>query len=408
MKEKLAIYGGKPVRKKPFPERKPFGKEEIKEVTEALKSQNLFRFGGNKVENLEKEFARKYKVKYAVASTSGTAAIHIAIGAINPDPGDEIITSPITDFGTIIGILYQNAIPVFADINPETYNINPADIQRKITKRTKAIIAVHLFGNPCDMDEIMKIAKRNKLVVIEDCCQAYFTPYKGKMVGTIGDIGCFSMQQSKHLTTGDGGITITNNKKFAERMALFADKGWNRIGSGGPRTYLFLGPNYRMNELTGAVALAQLKKVEKVVEKRRILGDYLTGKIKDIPGIRPVETTPGGKHSYWVYPLKILDYDPKKFCKALNAEGIPCGVGYIGKPIFICSEALYNKKTYGNSHCPFDCPKYGKEIEYKEGDCPITEQMLSKLITICINENFSKKDIVDIANAIRKVAEGLK
>lgn len=407
MLEKLAIHGGKPVRKKPFPNRKPYGKEEINEVISALKSQYLFRYGGSKVVELEKRFAKEYKVKYAVASTSGTSALHIAIGALNPDPGDEIITSPVTDLGTIVGILYQNAIPVFADINPETYNIDPADIERKITKKTKAIIPVHLFGNPCDMDEIMKIARKNRLIVIEDCCQAYFTPYKGKFAGTIGDIGCFSMQQSKHLTTGDGGITITNNKEFAERMALFSDKGWARTGFG-PRAYMFLAPNYRMNELTGAVALAQLKKVKKVVEKRRFLGDMLTEKIKDIPGIGPAAVTPGGKHSYWTYPLRILDHDPGKFNDALTAEGIPCSVGYIGKPIFLCAESLWNKKTYGNTHCPFDCPRHGKEIEYKQGDCPVTEKILPMLITIPINENFSEKDIEDISKGIRKVAENLK
>ena len=405
--EKLAIYGGKPVRTQPFPARRPYGKEEIKEVISAVKSQNLFRYGGTKVEKLENEFAKKYGVKYAIASTSGSAAIHIAIGGINPDPGDEIITAPITDLGTIIGILYQNAIPVFADINPETYNIDPADVERKITEKTKAIIAVHLFGNPCDMDGIMKIASKYKIPVIEDCCQAYFTHYKGKLCGTIGDIGCFSMQQSKHLTAGDGGITITNNKKLAERMKLFSDKGWNR-GKWGPRTYLFLAPNYRMNELTGAVALAQIKKVEKVVKKRMYLGNYLTEKIKGIPGILPAAITPGGEHSYWFYPLRIIRYNPELFCKALYAEGISCWHGYIGRPIFLCARTLYMKKTYGKSHCPFDCPKYGKNIEYKRGICPITEKMLPKLVVIGINENYSKNDIDDIAKAITKVANGLK
>ena len=154
--EKLAIKGGTPVRKRPFPGRTPFGKEEIRHLTEAVKSQNLFRYGGTKVLELERRFAQAYDVKYAVASTSGTSAVHLAVGAVNPNPGDEIITTAITDMGSIIGILYQNAIPVFADIDPLSYNMDPADIERRITKRTRAIIVVHLFGNPADMDSIMK------------------------------------------------------------------------------------------------------------------------------------------------------------------------------------------------------------------------------------------------------------
>jgi len=405
-KEKLAIYGGKPVRTKPFPARKPFGKEEMKELAEAINSQNLFRYGGTKVLKLEQEFARKYGVRYAIASTSGTSAIHIAVGAINPNPGDEIITAPITDMGTVVGILYQNAIPVFADVEQDSFNMDPQDIERKITRRTKAIIVVHLFGNPADMDAIMKISHKYKIPVIEDCCQAYMTYYKGKLAGTIGDIGCFSMQQSKHLCTGDGGLTITDNKEYAERMSLFADKGWNRTGFG-PRAYLFLAPNYRMNELTAAVALAQLKKVDKVVEKRRKLGNLLNSLIKNVKGVKPLKVLEGCRPSYWQYAFKVLEWPANKFAEALTAEGIPAGAGYIGKPIFICSEAMHSKATYGTSHCPFDCPRADAKIEYKEGLCPVTDREQPKLITIGINENFSVQDIRDIAKAIKKVAENL-
>jgi len=402
----LAYDGGKPVRTKPFPSRKPFGKDEVKEVTQAIMSQNLFRWGGQKVHMLEEEFAKKYNVKYAIASTSGTSAIHIAIGAINPNPGDEIITAPITDMGTVIGILYQNAIPIFADIDPDSYNVDPTDIEKKITRRTKAILVVHLFGNPCDMDAVMEIGRKYKIPVIEDCCQAYLTYYRGKLVGTIGDIGCFSMQQSKHLTSGDGGITITSNEKYQARMSLFADKGWNRTGPG-PRAYLFLAPNYRMNELTGAVALAQLKKLDKTVTRRNFLGSKLDWLIKDIKGVKPLKVIADTKPSYWVYAFKVIDWSAENFVKALGAEGIPAGAGYTGKPIFVCGEAMHSKLTYGNSHCPFDCPKTDAKIDYNEDLCPIANKELSKLITISINENFHEKDIRDIARAIRKVAEKL-
>jgi len=410
MREKLALYGGKPVRIRPFPSRTPFGEEEIKEVTEAINSQNLFYTSGNKVFTFEKKFREKYKVKYAITSTSGTAAIHLAIAAINPDPGDEIITAPVTDFGTIVGIIFQGAIPIFADWKPDTYNMDPEDIEKKISEKTKAILVVHLFGNPCDMDAIMKIAQKYHLPVIEDACQSYCTPYKGKWVGTIGDIGCFSMQQSKHLTTGDGGVTITDNENYAERMRLFGDKGWSNRDSkwGNPRAYRFLGLTYRMNELTGAVALAQLGKVEKVVTRMNELGDLLTELIKNVPGIKPAPVTSGAKHSYWLYPFKIVDFNPQEFIKALQAEGIPVSLGYTVKPIYLCAAALTEKRTFGNSGYPFSSPYYSKKIEYKEGLCPVVEEELKKIGTLRIYETWSGKDIQDVAKAIRKVAIGLK
>ncbi|MCD6407754.1 DegT/DnrJ/EryC1/StrS family aminotransferase [bacterium] len=403
--EKLAIEGGKPVREKTFPKRTPFGEKEIENVIKVLKSQNLFFYQGKAVNEFEKKFAKEYKVKYAILSSSGTSAIHIAIAGINPEPGSEIITAPVTDFGTIAGILYQGCIPVFADWKENTFNIDPDDIERKITEKTAAILVVHLFGNPCNMEKIMKIARKYKLPVIEDCCQAYFTPYKGKYVGTIGDIGCFSMQQSKHLTAGEGGITITNNKKYAVRMALFRDKGWARK-KWGPRAYLFLGLNYRPTEITGAIGLAQLEKVKGVVKKRNKLGDYLTKLLKNVPGILPAPVVNGGKHSYWLYPFKIEGYNPKKFVKALVAEGIPAALGYTGKPIYLCSEALRGKKTFGKSEYPFN--PYNPEIEYKEGLCPVAEKELQRICVTYINENWEKEDIEDYARAVKKVAENLK
>jgi len=209
--------------------RAPFGPEEFKLLREALLSQNLCCIDGTMVSGFEKEFATAYDSPYAVASTSGTAAIHVALGALDLNPCDEVITAPITDLGTVIPILSQNAIPVFADID-DSYNMDPADVERKITPRTRAIVVVHLFGNPCDMDAMVDIAKRHKIPLIEDCSQAHMAEYKGRYAGTLGDIGCFSFQQSKHMTTGDGGMTITGNKAYYERMKLFADKGYARKG----------------------------------------------------------------------------------------------------------------------------------------------------------------------------------
>jgi len=401
----LAIDGGTPVRTKPFPKRTPFDDREIELVTQAIRSQNLFLWSGTMVKEFERKFAELYGVQYAVSSTSGTAAIHLAVGTLNPNPGDEIITAPITDLGSVVPILQQNAIPIFADIDG-TYNMDPEDVERKITDRTKAIMVVHLFGNPANMDAFVELSKRYRIPLIEDSSQAHVTTYKGKLLGTIGDIGCFSLQQSKHMTTGDGGMTITNNEAYYERMRFFVDKGFQRKGWG-PRAYLFLAPNYRMNELTAAVGLAQIEKVREVVRKRNVLGDRLTALLRDVDGVHPAPVTEGGMHTYWLYPLRVTKTTAEDFAKALTAEGVPAGAGYIGKPIYLCTEALTAKKTYGTSHCPFDCPHTDRQIEYTEGMCPVTEEALKRMVTFSFNENYTEEDIADIAEAIRKVAEGL-
>ena len=401
----LAIDGGDPYRTEPFPSRTPFGDEEVELAAKAIRSQNLFGLGGTMLAEFEERFAKLYGAKYAVASTSGTAAIHVAIGTVNPEPGDEVITAPITDGGTIVPILYQNLIPVFADID-DSYNMDPNDVERKITPRTRIILVVHLFGNPCDMDRMVDIAQRHNLALIEDTSQAHMTEYKGRLLGTIGDLGCFSLQQSKHMTTGDGGVTITNNDALAPRMKLFRDKGWRR-GGWGARTYEFLAPNYRMTELEAAVGIAQTKKVAEVVRKRHELGGLLTASIQGAPGIEPAPVTDGGKHSYWLYPLRVTQGTADEFAEALGAEGVPASAHYIGLPIFLCMEALANKVTFGQSGHPLDGCHGGRTIDYTEGMCPRTEEALDHLVALGIHENMTREDIRDIAGAVRKVSEGL-
>lgn len=399
----LARDGGQPYRSHPFPRRTPFGEEEVALVTEAIWSQNLFGLGGSKVSALEKQFAELYGVRHAVASTSGTAAIHVAVGTINPNPGDEIITAPITDGGSIVPIVYQGCIPIFADID-ESYNMDPADVERKITARTAAIMVVHLFGNACNMEAMVDIARRHQIPLIEDCSQAHVTSYKNHYLGTWGDIAAYSLQQSKHMTTGDGGLTITNRDDLAERMFLFRDKGWTRKPGWGPRTYAFLAPNYRMTELQGAVGLAQVKKVRQVVEKRMALGAYLSELLRDIPGVTPPPVTDGSEHSYWSFPLRIDGWPIEAFGQALTQEGVSAGAGYIGEPIFLCMEALAAKKTFGTSTYPFDGSHGGRQIDYGRGMCPRTEEALQHMITIGFNENYTRQDIEDMAGAIHKVA----
>lgn len=402
----LAINGGQPFRKSPFPQRTPFGDEEIAYVTEAITSQNLFGPTGTKVKAFERAFAELYGVKHAVASSSGTAAIHVALGALNPNPGDEIITAPITDGGAILPIIYQNCLPVFADVD-ETYSMDPVDVEQKITDRTAAILAVHLFGNACKIGALVDIAQRHNLPLIEDCSQAHTIRYKGQYLGTFGDMATFSFQQSKHMTTGDGGMTITNNDKLADAMALFKDKGWIRSAGWEPRGYVSLGLNYRMTELQGAVGLAQIKKVRNVVEKRMLLGNHLTEFLSNIPGLAPMAVTPGSEHGYWLYALGVQAWPVEKFAEALSKEGVSVGIGYIGEPIFMCMVPLAEKKTFGNSSYPFDGSHGARSIEYTRGLCPKAENTLHHMITIGINENYALKDIEDIAGAIRKVAQGL-
>jgi len=406
MVEKLALYGGEPVRKKPLVIKRHIGKEELEELKKVIESGQLFRWSGTKVVEFEKEFAKFYGVKYAITSTSGTASIHVAVGAVNPNPGSEIITSPITDMGTIIPILAQNCIPIFADLDPETYTLDPKDIERRLSDKTKVIIPVHLFGYPCDMDPILEIAEKHDLYVIEDCAQAYLAEYKGKLVGTLGHLGCFSLQMSKHMTTGDGGITVTNNDELAERAKLFMDKGWRRGAGTTARCYLIFGFNYRMTELQGAVALAQLKKVKWVVKRRREIAEYLNKQVEQLEGVYPLKSTKERKGSYWLYPLKIdpvvLGITNIEFAKALKAEGIPAGAGYIGEPLYM-AEYLRQKRVYGKSQWPFECPLYGRKIEYSPGLCPNAEKLLKQIVTIPCNELFTNEDIQDIATAIEKV-----
>ena len=386
--------------------RKLFDANELRLLREALLTQNLFGADGHMVPSFEREFAEMYGVPYAVASTSGTAAIHTALGALDIDGGSEVITAPITDLGTIIPILYQNLIPVFADVD-STYQMDPEDVERKITSRTKAIIAVHLFGNACNMERMAAVAKKHNIPLIEDCSQGHLTEFKGKFIGTWGDIGCYSFQQSKHMTTGDGGMTITSNKAYYDRMKLFVDKGYARKGWGS-RAYLFHAPNYRMNELTAAVGRAQLKKVKAVVEKRHAMGLKMTELLRGIPGLTTAPVTEGVYHSFWLYPFKLDDVDLAAFCQSMIKKGVHAMPGYTGKAIYLCTESLSAKKTYGNSQLPFTAKNVEKEYEYKEGLCPKAEKALETLVCVPWNESWGEAGVEKAAAAVKSSLSSLK
>ena len=404
----LAIDGGNAIRNTPLPSVNDasghiFNDEEINLVLETLKSGRLNYTCGNRVTTLENNFADYFEVSHCIASSSGTASIHIAVGAIGIEPGDEVIVPPITDIGTVIGILYQNATPVFADVDPETFTIDPEDVARKVTEHTRAIIPVHLLGNACEMDGILQIAREHDLVIIEDVAQAYLTQYKGKLVGTIGSLGCFSLQQSKHMTAGDGGLTITNDNELAKRCKLFSDKGWDRPLY---KDVLFLAPNYRMTELQAAVAIAQLSKLKEDVNLRRRLAHELTEYLTDLPGIIPPIVRKDVSHSYWEYAIlldrKSIDIPVDIFGKALSAEGIPCLPGYTQLPMYLYP-IFQNRRFYGNSVCPYGCKPYGREVFFRPGLCPNAEQILKDIIVIPWNARYSLEDVKDIGSAIRKV-----
>jgi len=405
MSEQLAIHGGPKTKTTPFGTGKRFGLDEAKELLEALEQNTLFYHLGNKVKTFLARFNELYGVKYSVATSSGTASIHVALGAAGVSVGDEVITSPITDQGTLIGILYQNAIPVFADLDPHTYNMDPKSIESRITPRTKAILVVHLAGNPADMDPIMDIARRHKLKVIEDCAQSYLTKYKGRYVGTIGDYGCFSTNDFKHISTGDGGIVTVNSgdeQDFYTTHA-FADKNYKRFGDAVQRDLHYLAPNYRMTELQGAVGIAQLKKLPWICEQRRKYGDRITEGISGLKGISPHRVPDGGECTYWFYMLRVneeeLSCTRDEFSQALAAEGIPNSAGYI--PDVVYMQPLFQKRqAYLGSHFPFDLTG----ITYERGLCPNAERILQTAIRFGVSEFYTEQDIEDIIRAIRKVA----
>ena len=316
-----------------------FGEEDLKYLKEAIDQNTLFYWYGNQVKQLTARFAELYGSPYCTATSSGTAAIHVALGICGVTAGDEVITSPVTDMGTIIGIVYQNAIPVFADLDPHSYTLDPKSVEAKITDKTKAIIAVHLTGGPTDMDAIMDIARRHNLKVIEDCAQSYMATYKGKLLGTIGDVGCFSLNDFKQISAGDGGLILTKTQEMYEAALRFADKNYQRLASHDTsRDVPFIAPNYRMNELTGAVGRAQVERLESVCRRRTEVGDRISAAIGKLPGIYPPKVQPDSVSTYWFYMFRVDEKEAgisrNDFSEALAAEGICNQRGYIPSCVY--------------------------------------------------------------------------
>jgi dTDP-4-amino-4,6-dideoxygalactose transaminase len=387
-----------------------FGEEEIALLREVIDSGTLNCTKGTQVKGFEKAFAARYGMPHARAVTSGTAAVHTAVAAIDPEPGDEIITTPITDMGGIAPILYQQAIPIFADVDPVSLNVTPETVAERIGPRTRAIIATHLFGSPCDVVGIRRVADAHGIPVIEDCAQAYLATQDDRLVGTIGQIGAFSLQQGKHMTTGEGGIVTTADPAYARWMTLFSDKAWG-YGDPNPDHY-FLALNYRMTDLQGAVARAQLEKLDGCVARRRETAALLTELLEDVPGLTLPRALPGATHVYWKYPLIVDDAVVEGGADALGAAlktaGVFCAPRYIQKPAFQC-QVFTERKTYGKSQCPYTCRERagGGAVTYDPQEYPGTLRGLETVVVLPWNEFYTREHVDFIADAVRGAAGGL-
>jgi perosamine synthetase len=395
-----AIAGGTPLHSEPFGKEARYGEDELQELKEALVQGSLFYAQGSKVRGLEEAFAAKNGVRFAVATSSGTASIHAALIAAGISPGDEVITAPITDMGTAIPILYQGAVPIFADLNPHTMTMSPEAVAAAITPRTKAVLAVHLWGNTCDLDGLRTLCDQHGIVLIEDCAQAFGATYKGCPVGTRGAMGCFSLNEFKHISCGDGGLVITNDAELARRLRLATDKAYSREPGVTMRQPLFLAGNYRMTELQGAVALAQLRKLDSIVERRQRWCGALSQRLRDLPGLLLPTPGDGGEPSWWFYPMQVipevLGADADAFADALRAEGLPVGAHYIGVCIY-----EYPIFTQHSAFLRGEHPYFRQS--YQKGLCPEAERILRDVTILSVNEAYTEDDLDRTERAIRRV-----
>jgi len=379
------------------------GEEELAYLKEAVLSGTLTSTKGQMVPAFEKEFAERYGVPFCAALSSGTAAIHTALAALDLEPGDEVLTTPVTDMGAITPILYQGLIPVFADIDPRSYNLTAETLRRRISPKTKAVIVTHLFGNPCDMAPIMELAVKHGLKVIEDCAQSFLASYRGRLTGTIGDIGAFSLQQGKHMTTGEGGMVITKDPDLAGRMRLFVNKAW---GYGDPRPdHYFLALNYRLSELQGAVARAQLKKLDANVKRRREAAGRMDKVLSGVPGLGLPAPPPDSTHVYWKYCLDVtpeLHPDVAELAAVLKKSGIFSAPRYIQKPAFRC-RVLKDAVTFGSSHAPLPGGHYRlwRDEERCREMFPGTYRALFRMLVLPWNEFYTGEHVDFISKNIK-------
>jgi len=411
---KLAINGGNKVRTREFFPWPYYDQRDLKYVEEVIRSRAWFAGmrgadPGTKTAEFEKKFAQHHDASYGVACANGSVAIEIALRAAGVGVGDEVIVPALTFIATVSAVLAVNAIPVLVDTIYDTQCVNPDEIERAITDRTKAIIPVHYGGFVCDMDRIIEIAQRHKLIVIADAAHAHGAIYKGKKLGSICDAATFSFQASKTMTAGEGGIIVTNNSELAEKCIQYRSCGRHE-GESWYIHYVF-PMNYRITELQSAVLLAQLERLDEQLKRKNQNAHYLAKKFRDIDGIGPV---PGdGNTDVNGYYLYLLQYDKEEFAgvsrnnfvEALNAEGIPCHIGY---PWPLSKNPIFQQVEKGPKGCPFTCPYYGKQISIKDKKFPVTEKICAETVVIPHQVLLSPApDMDDIVAAIAKIKENI-
>ena len=409
--EILAIDGGTPVRAaNPIVETDVFEQEEFDALVEVAKSKKLRR--AEAALEYERTIAEWFDTKHAIAVSSGTTALHIALAAFGIGPGDEVIVSPYTFVASDTAVLEQNAIPIFADIDPVHLTLDPEDVARRITPRTKAIIPVTISGTPVDLDPIMDLAKKHHLWVLEDACQSLGATYRDRLVGTIGHVGVFSSITGKITNTGEGGFIITDDKDLFEKMWGYMD--FARKRSLGPASKYHWGlpcTNYRITNMQAAIGTQQMKRAWEMINKRTENSNYLSERLKGVPGIVLPSNPSWGERVYFYYLIRlqpeVLGADMLNFAVALAAEGV-YNLNYLSTTRWMIPqhlEPLFTEKIgYGNTKCPFECPWYEGKVEYYRGLCPVSEKACEEVFWLAsVHPLLEEQDLSDIAAAVKKV-----
>lgn len=402
MSETLALLGGNPVRSEPFPAWPVFGAPEEEALLRALRSAKWGRLAGDEVARFERRYADYHQAKHAVAVVNGTVALRLSLLAAGISAGDEVIVPPYTFLATASAVVECNAVPVFADLELETFNIDPKSVERLVTPRTKAIIPVHLGGMACDMDVLMAIAARHKLTVIEDACHAHGAEYKGRRVGAIGHMGVFSFQSSKNLTSGEGGIMLTNDEDLAGRFRSSHNCG--RLPGRAWYEHFTIGGNYRLSEFQGAMLNAQFDRLDEQTATRDRNGRHLTEQLAKIPGVNPQRIGPDcTRHAFHLFAARldpqVLGVSRDAFIEALNAEGVPCVPGYV---IPLYRQRLFEDLAFG----PYTAYRATlPELDYRKTCCPNCET-ISCQQGVWLEQRMMlarREDMDEIARAFQKV-----
>jgi perosamine synthetase len=404
---KPAILGGKPVRTKGWYDWPIWDRGAEESIVSVLRSGNWFRGRGTKVSEFEKKYAELMGARRCLATASGTTALLIALHILGVDAGDEVLVAPYTFIATYNVVFLTKALPVFVDTDQETFTMNPDKIEERINERTKAILPVHILGLPADMDRINAIAKKHNLIVIEDACQAWLAEYRNKKCGTLGDLGCFSFQNSKNLPAGEGGAIIGNDEEIMDRCHSFHNCGRPYGTVKRTSSYPVRGSNRRMQEFQAVILMSQMERIQKDADTRLENALYLTSKIKDIPGIIPYKLAHGATRSaYHLYPFRYKkeyfnDLPRNKFLSALSAEGIPCSGGYGPQNKDGLIEDALNSRGYKRLYSKERLKRYREE-----NHCPDNDQLCREAVWFFHSLLLgTKSDMDDIADAILKIYE---